>query len=104
MMVNIADAKARLSELIDAAARGERVTICNRNEPVAELRPVEPIRTAPRDLSASFPDWTVDPAFFNPLQGPDLDAWYPDAPAAARHGAEGRPAYPSRRRGRRSRR
>jgi prevent-host-death family protein len=104
MLVNIADAKARLSELIDAAARGEQVTICNRNEPVAELRAVEPVRTAPRDLSPPFPDWTIDPAFFNPLHGADLEVWYPDAPAADWHVAEERPTYPSRRRGRRSRR
>jgi prevent-host-death family protein len=104
MLVNIADAKARLSELIDAAARGDRVTICNRNEPVAELRPVDPVRTTPRDLSPSFPDWTIDPAFFDPLRGADLEVWYPDAPATDWHVAEGRPAYPTRRRGRRSRR
>jgi len=109
MLINIADAKARLSELIDAAARGERVTICNRNEPVAELRAVEPVRKTPRDLSPMFPDWTIDPAFFSPIDGADLEAWYPDTPAPDTltndwRVAESRPTYPSRRRGRRPRR
>jgi prevent-host-death family protein len=103
MLINIADAKARLSELVDAVARGEQVTICNRNEPVAELRAVEPSRKTPRDLSPVFPDWTIDPAFFSPIDGADLEAWYPDASAVDRRVGEGRPAYPPRRRGRRQR-
>lgn len=35
--VNVHEAKARLSEFL---ASGERVVICNRNVPVAELRPL----------------------------------------------------------------
>jgi prevent-host-death family protein len=104
MLVNIAEAKARLSELVEAAARGEPVTICNRNEPVAELRAVEPARNTPRDLSPAFPEWTIDPAFFSPIAGADLEAWYPDAPASESRVAERRPAYQARRRGRRARR
>jgi hypothetical protein len=38
IMVNIFEAKAKLSEYLEAVARGERVLICNRNRPVAELR------------------------------------------------------------------
>ncbi len=104
MLVNIADAKARLSELVDAVARGEQVTICNRNEPVAELRAVEPARDAPRDLAPMFPDWTIDSAFFSPLDGADLEAWYPGGASGEWRAAEGRTASPSRRRGRRPRR
>ena len=40
IMVNIFEAKAKLSEFIEATAQGERVLICKRNVPVAELRPV----------------------------------------------------------------
>lgn len=44
--VNIADAKARLSELVELAATGERVIITKRGKPVLELsRPqVQPRR------------------------------------------------------------
>ena len=38
--VSIADAKARLSELVDRAAGGERVRITRRGKPVAEIVPV----------------------------------------------------------------
>ena len=49
IMVNIFEAKAKLSEYIEAAARGEQVVICKHNQPVAELRPVEQARAGRRD-------------------------------------------------------
>ena len=66
-MVNIAEAKAKLSELVDAASQGEQVVICNRNRPIAELRPLAAARERPRDLSAIYPGGTfVTDAFFEP--------------------------------------
>ena len=38
--VNIAEAKARLSELVEKAARGEEVVIARDHKPVAKLVPV----------------------------------------------------------------
>lgn len=35
--VNLADAKARLSELVDRAAAGERIVITKRGKPVLEM-------------------------------------------------------------------
>lgn len=40
MEINIADAKARLSELVERAAAGEPVCITRRGKPVARLTPV----------------------------------------------------------------
>lgn len=37
-MVNVAEAKARLSDLLQEVENGETVVIARRNEPVAELR------------------------------------------------------------------
>lgn len=39
--VNLADAKARLSELVERAAAGETVLITRRGKPVAEIVPVK---------------------------------------------------------------
>ena len=39
--VNVAEAKARLSQLIDAALRGESVVIARRNMPVVKLMAVK---------------------------------------------------------------
>jgi prevent-host-death family protein len=86
LLVNIAEAKAKLSEYLEAAARGERVLICNRNKPLAELRAVEQGPARPRDLSPMFPGQTfMTDAFFEPLPDEELREWYdhPVFPASA---------------------
>jgi prevent-host-death family protein len=40
IVINIHEAKAKLSEYLDKVAAGEHVVICKRNRPVAELRAV----------------------------------------------------------------
>jgi prevent-host-death family protein len=77
LMVNIAAAKAKLSEYVDAVARGERVIICNRNKPVAELCAVEQAVVGPRDLTPMFPGHTfMTDAFFEPMSDNELREWY----------------------------
>ena len=49
--INVADAKARFSELVDRVAAGETVTITKRGKPVATLSAVEAPRK-PVDLEA----------------------------------------------------
>lgn len=92
LMVNIADAKARLSEYVEAVSKGEHVIICNRNRPVAELRAIEAPRKAPRDLTPMFPDWKVDPAFFDSLTDAEIAEWE-GAPIAPLFTAERAPEY-----------
>ncbi len=67
LVVNIYEAKAKLSEYLEAVARGERVVICKRNHPVAELRAVEAARTAPRPLGGAKGRLKIGEAFFEPL-------------------------------------
>lgn len=40
LVVNLNQAKAKLGDYIRRACAGERVVLCERNKPVAELRPV----------------------------------------------------------------
>jgi prevent-host-death family protein len=81
-MVNIAEAKTQLSELLDAAAGGERVVICRRNQPVAEIRPVAAPRSAQRPLGLAAGSVTLAPAFFDPLPEDVLQAF--EVPVAER--------------------
>ncbi len=58
--VNLADAKAHLSELVDRAAAGDSVRIVRRGKPVAQIGPIErqcrPIdRAALRALTDAMP-------------------------------------------------
>ena len=74
IVINIYEAKARLSEFIEAAAKGERVVICRRNQPVAELRPVASARRTPRPVGGSKWEFGVPASFFEPLSAEDMEA------------------------------
>jgi prevent-host-death family protein len=75
IVINIYEAKAKLSEFLEAASRGERVLICKRNRPVAELRAVESARTEPRPFGGAAGRFTVPQSFFEPLPDDVLDAF-----------------------------
>ncbi len=64
--INIAEAKAHFSRYIEAVERGETVTVCRRNVPVAEIRP---LRQPLRDLRPVGIDrgMEVPASFFEPL-------------------------------------
>ena len=96
IMVNIFEAKAKLSDLLDRAAAGEQILICKRNQPVAELRPIPGARQAARPIGKAKGLFTIPGAFFEPLDDADLEAFdpsmaYPPVRATASRAAE-RPA------------
>jgi prevent-host-death family protein len=67
--VNLADSKARLSELIDLVAAGESICITRRGKPVANLTPVtakkKPVDVAAlRSLTSSMPDQPIGASEF----------------------------------------
>ncbi len=96
ILVNIADAKAKLSEFVEAAARGESVVICRHNRPVAELRPIAAARPGPRDLTPMFPGETfVTDAFFEPMTEDELGEWYGGKSTQGIRVAEARASYGS---------
>lgn len=75
IQVNIADAKAHLSEYLDRVQAGETVVICNRNVPVAELRQVPARPPARRTFGGYKGQVRIHPAFFEPLPDDELDLW-----------------------------
>lgn len=50
IQVNLHEAKAKLSECIEAALRGERVIIARRNVPAVELAPISQRSAQPRKI------------------------------------------------------
>ena len=72
--VNLADAKARLSQYLDSVERGETVVLCRRNVPVAEIRPLPRPLTEPRPVGTD-PDLVIPDSFFDPLPEDLLDAF-----------------------------
>ncbi|HMB79289.1 MAG TPA: type II toxin-antitoxin system prevent-host-death family antitoxin [Vicinamibacterales bacterium] len=98
IVINIHEAKAKLSEYLDAVANGETVVICKRNRPVAELRAVEQKRTKPRPIGGT-KGIVIPPSFFDPMPAAWLDEFYngpifPETKKPSRV-AESRPAYGS---------
>ena len=77
IQVNVFEVKAKLSEYLDRAVRGERIVICRHNKPVAELRAVEQRRTEPRPIGPlpGRPPVEVPDSFFEPLPEDELALW-----------------------------
>jgi prevent-host-death family protein len=71
MLINVHDAKAQLSELLERAARGEQVVIAKRGRPIVRLVPVED--RSPRRPGIA--KGRVTDAFFEPLPDDELAAW-----------------------------
>jgi prevent-host-death family protein len=71
--LNIADAKARLSELVQRAARGEEIIIARNGEPQARLVALSPkvVRTPGKGAGK----WKVSADFNDPLP-PDVLAGF----------------------------
>ena len=61
------DAKTHLSRHIAALKGDDRIVICNRNRPVAEVRLLPGARARPRKPGAAKGTFTVPASFFEPL-------------------------------------
>jgi len=67
LKVNVAQAKAKLSAYLAAAAGGKTVVICSHNVPVAELRAIPQAARKPRPVGLAKGKFRVPPRFFEPL-------------------------------------
>jgi prevent-host-death family protein len=101
ILVNVHEAKAKLSEYLDAVERGERVVICRRNRPVAELTAAPAPRRERRPIGLDKGRLRVPRSFFEPLPEDLLDAF---EGGAVLPGTPGRARPPQRRVGPKARR
>ena len=68
MKVSVAEAKNQLPRLIKRAESGERVTICRRGEPVADLvRSVAPVMKRRKLGTFAGKRWEIDPDWWKPM-------------------------------------
>jgi antitoxin (DNA-binding transcriptional repressor) of toxin-antitoxin stability system len=80
MYVNIAEAKTNLSRYLARVKVGETIVICERNIPIAELRPLSVSTTGRRSLEPLWPGWDVPETFFEPLPNDILKAFEGGSP------------------------
>ncbi len=75
--INVAEAKAKLSKYLEMVERGERVVICRRNVPIAELRATaHSSPTEPRQFGVA-KGWIVSglETLDEPWSDEDLGCW-----------------------------
>jgi antitoxin (DNA-binding transcriptional repressor) of toxin-antitoxin stability system len=73
--INIHEAKTHLSRYLARLRAGESIILCNRNVPVAELRPLPARRETKRPIGLAKGSFAVPPAFLEPLPEEELVAW-----------------------------
>lgn len=74
-MINVHEAKAHLSRYLDLLAKGQRVLICRRNVPVAELRALPRAVGAARAFGEHRGEFSVPADFNAPLDDDELALW-----------------------------
>jgi len=72
MKMNVQEAKAQLSKLVDAAMMGEEVIIAKAGKPCVRL---VPMTLPPRQPGAAKGKAALTAAFFEPLPDDELKAW-----------------------------
>lgn len=72
MKMNVQEAKAQLSRLVDAALMGDDVIIARAGKPCVRLVPINPPARQP---GAALGRAALTPAFFEPLPEDEQQAW-----------------------------
>jgi prevent-host-death family protein len=65
--LNIDDAKSHLSKYLKKLKTGERILLCKRNHPVAEITPLPEVPVRPRPIGLAKCTFVVPRSFFDAL-------------------------------------
>jgi prevent-host-death family protein len=65
--VNINEAKTHLSHYLDQVEKGERIILCRRNRPVAEVRSIPAPLRQQRPIGLAKGRFSLPASFFDPL-------------------------------------
>lgn len=79
--INVHEAKTHLSYyLTKLKKKGETIILCNRNQPIAEIRPLPSPLTGKRPIGLAKGQFFVPKAFFESLPDDVVDAFSGKAP------------------------
>lgn len=73
--LNIHDAKTHLSRYLSELGGDDRIVLCRRNQPIAEIRLLPQTEQKHRRLGLAEGDFVVDEWFFDPLPEEILDGF-----------------------------
>jgi antitoxin (DNA-binding transcriptional repressor) of toxin-antitoxin stability system len=65
--LNIHEAKTHLSKYLSKLKQGERILLCKRNQPVAEITALPEVPARPRPIGLAKGRFTIPRSFFEPL-------------------------------------
>ena len=65
--LNIDEVKTHLSKYLSRLKPGERILLCKRNQPVAEITPLPQVPARPRPIGLAKGRFAVPRSFFEPL-------------------------------------
>ena len=65
--LNIHEAKTHLSKYLSRLEHGEKIILCKRNVPIAEIVPIIKVGNGPRPIGLAKGEFSVSPSFFSPL-------------------------------------
>ncbi|TKB65743.1 MAG: type II toxin-antitoxin system Phd/YefM family antitoxin [Nitrospira sp.] len=65
--LNIHEAKTHLSKYLTRLKAGDRIVLCRRNQPVAQITPLSEVPTRPRPIGLAKQTFSVPASFFEPL-------------------------------------
>lgn len=73
--LNIHEAKTHLSKYLAKLKAGDRILLCKRNQPVAQITPLPEAPVRPRPIGLAKRIFTVPRSFFDPLPDEFLEAF-----------------------------
>ena len=73
--LDIHEIKTHLARFLSYLSDGDRIVLCKRNVPIAEIRPLKSSRTERRPVGLAKGRFTVPPEFFDPLPDDLLNAF-----------------------------
>jgi len=74
--LNIHEAKTHLSAVLSRLRPGDKVLICRRNTPIAEIRALPSVSTKRRPFGLEAGKLKVPPSFFEPLPDDVLESFH----------------------------
>ena len=73
--LNVHEAKTHLSKYLAQLKAGERILLCKRNQPIAEITALPEPSNRPRPIGLAKGRFSIPPSFFEPLPDALLEAF-----------------------------
>lgn len=77
--VNIHEAKTHLSRYLSMIRKGETIVLCKRNQPIAEIRPLQSRCGQKRPIGLAKGQFAIPKEFFEPLPEELVQAFQDEA-------------------------